>query len=96
MSDDLEKAILQAYDPLASQTARSSALDYLSQISESPGGWRTFVEKLFVTSDVQIALICLTALGNIVLHRCVHFPTSNHRFMSVPFTSQDDDATSPP
>jgi hypothetical protein len=72
MADELEKAIIQAYDPMVSPQDRSSALEYLAHISEAVGGWRTFVEKLFGTSDIQVALTCLTAIGDIVLHRYEH------------------------
>lgn len=72
MSDDLEKAIQQAYGPMTSQQARTSAMGYLNQLSESAGGWRTFVEKLFATSDIQTAIVCLSLLGDLVLHRYVH------------------------
>ena len=84
MSDDLEKAIIQAYDPLASQQARSSALTYLSQVSESAGGWRNFVEKLFATADEQIALVCLTAVGDIILHRYAFLYSIGYPFHSKP------------
>ena len=71
MADDLEKAIIQAYDPMSSPQARESAMDYLSSISASAGGWRTFMEKLFGTSDIQVALVCISALSEVVLHRYV-------------------------
>lgn len=82
MADDLEKAIIQAYDPMISQQNRASALAYLSQVSASSGGWRTFAEKLFATSDVQVALVCLTALGDVVLHWYVLPILATQRFRS--------------
>lgn len=78
MADDLEKAIIQAYDPMISQQNRASALAYLSQVSASSGGWRTFAEKLFATSDVQVALVCLTALGDVVLHWYLALTAEEH------------------
>jgi len=78
MADDLEKAIIQAYDPMVSQQSRATALSYLSQVSGSSGGWRTFAEKLFATSDVQVALVCLTALGDVVLHWYLALTAEEH------------------
>lgn len=71
MADDLEKAILQAYDPMALPQTREQAMTYLSQVSDAAGGWRSFMEKLFGTQDVQVALVCLSALADIVQHRFV-------------------------
>lgn len=73
MADDLEKAFIQVYDPASSQQARAVALEYLSQLSNAPGGWRTFLEKLFSTSDVQIAVMCLSAIEEVVNHRYATF-----------------------
>lgn len=73
MADDLEKAIQSAYGPMSSAQARNSAIAYLGQLSESAGGWRTFVDKLFSTSDVQTALMCLSLISDVVLHRYVFF-----------------------
>jgi hypothetical protein len=71
MADDLEKAIIQAYGDGSSQQARDSALEYLGSISASAGGWRSFMEKLFGTNDIQVAVVCLSALSEVVLHRYV-------------------------
>lgn len=73
MADDFEKAIQTAYGPTSSQQARTSALLYLNQLSESATGWRTFVEKLFGTGDIHTALVCLSLLGDVVLHRYAAF-----------------------
>ena len=78
MADDLEKAIIQAYDPMSSPQARESAMDYLSSISASAGGWRTFMEKLFGTSDIQVALVCISALSEVVLHRYLALTVDEH------------------
>ena len=71
MSDDLEKAITQAYDPLVSDQLRSNAMAFLQNAAASANGWRAFLGKLFETGDVQIALVCISALSEIVLHRYV-------------------------
>lgn len=79
MADDLEKAINTAYGGAVSPQARASAMQYLSQLSESAGGWRTFVDKLFGTSEIRTALVCLSVLGDVVLHR--------YAFISLPLLS---------
>lgn len=73
MSDDLEIAINQAYDPISSDSTRSNAINYLAHMTESVDGWQKYFEKLFNTSNVQVAMVCLNAVGEIILNQWVLF-----------------------
>lgn len=67
MTDDLEKVVFASINPTSPDKTKATKL--LQEFRESPGAWKTCLQKCFQTPSVQVQFYCYSVILEAILHK---------------------------